>query len=110
MTIKERYDAYRAECERTDAGRSGAILRFLTLHEQELYDAWQAAIKACTTWRNGDTTYQVLSKYQDVDLEMWHCRIITPDNPQGEISDCYAWAIRATSEPVEDEQEKQVSA
>jgi len=45
----------------------------------------------------------MLSKYQDVDLEMWHCRIITPDNPQGETADCYAWAIRATCEPVEED-------
>ena len=103
MTIKERYDAYRAECDRTDAGAHGAILRLLAPQEQELYDAWQSAIEECTLWRDGDTTYQVLSKCQDIDLEMWTCRIITPDNPQGEIADCYAWAIRDTCEPVEDE-------
>jgi len=103
MTIKQRHDAYRAECECTNAGSHGAILRMLTPQEQELYDAWQAAIEACATWRDGDTTYQMLSRYQDVDLEMWHCRIITPDNPQGEIADCYAWAIRDTAQPVEDE-------
>jgi hypothetical protein len=112
MTTKQRqaYLAYLAECERTDAGAQGAILRVNTPREQELYDAWQAAIEACKIWRDGDTTYQVLSKYQDIDLEMWHCRIVTLDNPQGEISDCYAWALRASAEPVEDEQGSQVKS
>jgi len=103
MPIRQRYDAYRAECERTDAGAHGAVLRLLTPHEQELYDAWQAAIEACTTWRDGATTYSVLNKWQDVDLEMWTCRVVTPDTPQGELADCFAWAIRETAQPVEGE-------
>jgi hypothetical protein len=103
MSIRQRYEAYRDACARTDAGAHGAILRLLTPREQELYDTWQATIEECSTWRDGDTTYQILSKYQDMDLEMWTCRVVTPDNPQGEIADCYAWAIRDTSQPVEDE-------
>jgi len=102
MTIKQAYEAYLAECAKTDAGSHGAVLREMTSREQELYDAWQAAIEECNTWRDGDTTWQVLSKYQDVDLEMWTCRIVTPDNPQGEISDCYVSYIREMAQPVED--------
>ncbi|SRR6266567_1130144 len=105
MTIKQAYEAYRAECEKTDAGSHGTVLREATLREQELYNAWQQAIRDCTIWRDGDTTWHVLSRYLDEDLEMWHCRIITPDNPQGEIADCYAWAIHESAQPVDSETE-----
>src|SRR6266568_4091249 len=99
MTIQQAYEAYRAECEKTDAGSHGAVLREATLREQELYNAWQAAIESCTTCRDGDTTWHVLSRYQDEDLEMWHCRIEQEGKP-AEITDCYAWAIRERAQPV----------
>jgi hypothetical protein len=102
MTIKQRYETYRAELAKTDAGHHGAILRLNTPREQELYDAWQAALGDCVTWKDGDTTWHILDRYQDGDLEMLTCRILTPDNPQGEIADCYAWAIRESAQPVED--------
>ena len=101
--IKQRYEAYRAECARTDADSHGAVLRVHTEQEQELYDAWQTAIKECTTWRDGDTTWRVLSKYQDSDLEMWHCRIEEQGKP-ATIADCYASYIREMAQPIEDEQ------
>ncbi len=102
MTIKQRYEAYRAECARTDAGsHGGASLRLLTPREEELYDAWQAAIRDCAVWRDGDTTWHVLSKYQDVDLEMWVCRIEESGKPD-EIVHCYASYIREMAQPIDD--------
>jgi hypothetical protein len=102
MTIKQRYEAYRAECAKTDT--SAAILCEHTPREQELYSAWQAAIRDCPTWRDGDTTWYVLNRYQDGDLEMWTCRIVTPNNPQGEIADCYARAVREMAQPASEEE------
>jgi hypothetical protein len=105
-TIKQHYEAYRAECEKTDAGRHGAVLREMTEREQSLYDDWQAAIKECNTWRDDEskTTWHVLSRYQDGDLEMWKCRIIIPEYPDGMIADCYASFIRQSAQPVEDDE------
>src|SRR5437870_4535037 len=96
MSIKQRYEAYRAECSRNNEGNHGAVLREMTEREQSLYDDWQQAIKDCATWRDEGTgtTWHILSRFQDGDLEMLTCRIITPDNPQGEISACYAYAVR----------------
>jgi len=81
------------------------VLREHTEREQELYDSWQAAIRDCTIWRDGNTIWHVLDRYQDGDLEMWTCRIVTPDNPQGEIADCYGPYNRASAEPVDSETE-----
>lgn len=99
--IRQLYEAYRAECEHTDIGHQGAVLREATPREMELYDAWQAALRDCTTWRDGDTIWQVLSKYHDGDLEMWICRIEQPGRPD-EIADCYAWAIRECAQPTDE--------
>ena len=61
-------------------------------------------------WRTGpdapspNATWHVLAKWQDIDLEMWTCRIVTPEKPQGEIADCYAWAIRNMAELQESEE------
>ena len=104
MTIQERYEAYIAECEKTDGDRYGAILREHTEREQELYDAWQAAIRECTVWTDGETTWKVLSRYTDVDLEMWHCRIVTQGKPD-EIADCFAAYVRKMAQPVDEANE-----
>ena len=69
----------------------------------ELYDAWQSAIRDCALWRDGNTTWHVLNKYQDGDLEMWHCRIEEQGKP-ATIADCYASYIREMAQPIEDEQ------
>jgi hypothetical protein len=109
MSMKQQYEAYLAECNRTDTSRHSAILREHTEQEQEFYEAWQAAIRNCTTWRDDEgTTWYVLSKYRDGGLEMWTCRIVTSDNPQGEIADCYAWAIRESAQPVDEESQVEV--
>src|SRR2546421_9595981 len=101
MTIKQRYEAYQTECAKTDAGHHGASLREHTPREQELFDAWQAAIRDCTTWRDSDTTWYVLSRYTDEDLEMWVCRIEEPGK-QAKIGHCYASYIRGMAQPVEE--------
>ncbi|MFL5624578.1 MAG: hypothetical protein ACJ788_03180 [Ktedonobacteraceae bacterium] len=46
MTQKQRhaYEAYRDECDRTDAGAQGSLLREHTATEQALYDAWQGSL------------------------------------------------------------------
>jgi len=104
MTIEQRYEAYRAECEKTDAGCRGAVLREATLREQELYADWQVAIRGCSTWSDSEgTIWRILSKYQVGNLEMWVCRIEKQGKP-AEIANCYAWAIRESAEPVEDEE------
>ncbi len=103
MSIKQRYEAYRAELAKTNAGHHGAVLREATSREQELYDAWQSAIRDCAVWRDGNTTWHVLNKYQDGDLEMWHCRIEEQGKP-ATIADCYASYIREMAQPIEDEQ------
>lgn len=115
MTTKQQQaaQAYFAECAKTDAGKHGASLRMHTEKEQELYDAWHSSIKNCTVWRSGpdapspNTTWHVLSKDLDEDPEMWTCRIVVPERPEGEIADCYAWAIREMAEPAEDETEQE---
>ena len=104
MTIKQAYEAYCAECAKTDAGSHGAVLREATSREQELYNAWQQAIRDCTIWRDGDTTWHILSRwYEAGDLEMWHCRIIIPEHPDGILADCYASYIRTSAQPVDEE-------
>ena len=101
MTIKERYKAYLAECEKTDGGKHGAILREMTPREQELYRAWQQAIHDCTTWRDEETgtTWHILSRYQDGDLELWRCRIEQEGKPTV-IAPCYASFVRELAQPV----------
>ncbi len=102
MTITQRYEAYLAECEKTDGNKHGAILREHTAREQALYDAWQQAIRDCATWRDGNTTWHVLNKFQDGDLQMWKCRIEVVGKPTV-IADCYASYVRELGQPVEDE-------
>ncbi|SRR6266699_3937398 len=103
MSIKQAQEAYLAECARSDTGRHGVVLREATSREMELYDAWRAAIENCTTWRDDEgTTWQVLSKYRDGGLEMWTCHIEQEGKPD-EIADCYAWAIRESAQPVDEE-------
>jgi hypothetical protein len=101
MTIAQRYEAYRAECAKTDGGKHGAILREHTQEEQALFDDWQQAIRNCATWRDGNTTWHVLSRYQDEDLEMWRCRIEVVGKP-AVIADCYASYVRELGQPVDD--------
>jgi hypothetical protein len=100
-TIQERYQAYVQECQKTDTGRHGSVLREMTPLESKLYSEWQQAIRDCRTWRHGDTTWHILDRYQD-GVEMWHCRIIIPEYPDGMIADCYASYIRQSAQPVED--------
>jgi hypothetical protein len=109
MTIKQAYDAYMAELARNDAGKHGASLRMLTDREQELYDAWQAAIRDCNIWSDGEVTWHVLSRDFDGPDEMWHCRIVTPEQPEGKIGDCFAAYVRMDARPVEDETEQKAS-
>ncbi|HEX6554316.1 MAG TPA: hypothetical protein VF026_16240 [Ktedonobacteraceae bacterium] len=102
MSINQRDEPYCAECAKTDAGAHGAIQHEHTERVQELDDAWQAAIRDCTTWRDGNTTWHVLNKYQVGDLEMWHCRIVEPGFPD-EIADCDASFVYTNAQPVDDE-------
>ena len=64
--------------------------------DQPILETWQTGPDA--PYSPG-TTWQVLDTYLDIDLEMWVCRIITPEKQDGEIAACYAWAIRDMAEP-----------
>lgn len=44
-----------------------------------------------------NVTWEVLGKYQNIDLEMWTCRIITPEKPQGYLADCYGAYVELDS-------------
>ncbi len=102
MTIKQAYEAYCAECARTDTGSHGVVLREATSREQELYNAWQQAIRDCTTWRDEETgtTWHILHKWDNCGLEMWYCRI-EEDGKPAVIADCYASYVREMASPVE---------
>lgn len=67
--------------------------------DQAILEIWQTGPDAPHSL---STTWQVLDSYQDVDLEMWVCRIIAPEKPAGEISACYAWAIMDMAERLGD--------
>ena len=115
MTTKQQKaaQAYFAECAKTDEGKHGACVRMHTKNEQALYDAWHLSIKNCAVWRSGpdapspNTTWHIIRRCQDGPDEMWTCRIVTQEKPEGEIADCYPWAIREQAEPAEDETEQE---
>lgn len=101
--IAQLYQAYLTECQKTDGDRHGAILREMTPREAELYRAWRAARENCTTWRDPETgtSWHVLSRYQDHDLEMWRCRIEETGKP-AVIAPCYAAYVRELAQPVDE--------
>jgi hypothetical protein len=98
--MKDLYEAYRAECAK-HAPKHGAVLCEMTPREQELYDAWQEAILACTTWTDGETTWHILERWTDVDLEMWTCRIVSPKEPE-RTAPCFAVSVRDLAWPVDE--------
>jgi hypothetical protein len=104
MSIQQLYQDYLTECEKTDGDRHGAILREMTEREQSLYDDWQQAIRDCSTWRDDEsnTTWHILDRWDNCGLEMWRCRIIIPEHPDGMIADCYASFIRELAHPVDE--------
>jgi len=50
-------------------------------------EIWQTAPDA---FESPGCTWYVFDTYQNVDLKMLHCRIVSPDKPDGEIAECFA--------------------
>jgi hypothetical protein len=46
-------------------------------------------------WRSGDTTWNVLATYFNGDQQMWHCRIVSPESPDGRVEECRTEDVRA---------------
>ena len=69
------------------------------------------SIRPLETWKTAPdapcspgSTWHVLAKYQDIDLEMWVCWLLTPENPDGEVATCYAWAVQDMATRQEEHQ------
>lgn len=74
------------------ASAKGLVFRRVRDTEEPVYSLMPIPVKQ--VWQSADTTWNVLAVYYTGDMEMWHCRVISPEHPEGQIAECAAKTVQ----------------